>query len=117
MKEWRCLHRFSQQGWEALNALIKSYFFRRSNRGGLAKNSSKKSKLLGIACWLQQRTMWYSGHGDALFDDNDDDSSYQDTSDDDGNTTIETTGPQHDDSFDSYEDYDLESEHSSEGSE
>jgi hypothetical protein len=114
MKEWRCLHRFSQQGWEALNARIKSYFFRRSNRGGLAKNSSKKSKLLGIARWLQRRTMWYSGHGDALFDDNDDDSSYQDASDDDGDT-IETG--QHDDSFDSYEDYDLESEHSSEGSE
>ena len=35
MQEWKSLHRFSQQGWEALNALIKSYFFRRTNRGGL----------------------------------------------------------------------------------
>lgn len=67
LEEWRCLHRFSQQGWEALNALIKSYFFRRTNRGGLSKNGTKKSKLLGIARWLQRRIMWYSSHGDALF--------------------------------------------------
>ncbi|KAI2505580.1 hypothetical protein MHU86_8822 [Fragilaria crotonensis] len=86
MQEWRCLHRYSQQGWEALNALIKSYFFRRTNRGGLTKNMAKKTKLLGIARWLQRRMMWYSGHGDALFireetapnhQEEDSDSSYQ----------------------------------------
>ena len=70
MQEWRCLHRYSQQGWEALNALLKAYFFRRTNRGGLAKNSARKSKLLGIARWLQRRMMWYSGNGDALFNTN-----------------------------------------------
>ena len=67
LEEWRCLHRFSQQGWEALNALIKSYFFRRTNRGGLSRHSTRKSKLLGIARWLQRRIMWYSGNGDAFF--------------------------------------------------
>jgi hypothetical protein len=67
MKEWRCLYRYSQQGWEALNALIKAYFFRRTNRGGLTRNAERKSKLLGIGRWLQRRIMWYSGHGDALF--------------------------------------------------
>jgi hypothetical protein len=67
MQEWKCLHRFSQQGWEALNALIKSYFFRRTNRGGLSRNGTQKSKLLGIARWLQRRIMWYSGRGDELF--------------------------------------------------
>lgn len=92
LEEWRCLHRFSQQGWEALNALIKSYFFRRTNRGGLSKNGTKKSKLLGIARWLQRRIMWYSGHGDALFlnDDNvgcEDHNSDSSDDDDDNNTT------------------------------
>ncbi len=86
MQEWKCLHRYSQQGWEALNALIKAYFFCRTNRGGLAKNIAKKTKLLGIARWLQRRMMWYnSGHGDALFileetpnyQEEDSDSSYQ----------------------------------------
>lgn len=71
MQEWKCLHRFSQQGWEALNALIKSYFFRRTNRGGLSRYGTKKSKLIGIARWLQRRIMWYSGQGDALFVDAD----------------------------------------------
>jgi hypothetical protein len=92
MQEWRCLHRYSQQGWEALNALVKSYFFRRTNRGGLAKNSTRKSKLLGIARWLQRRMMWYSGHGDALFkpedcedDDNHDDDNSTTTSDHESN--------------------------------
>ena len=62
--------------------------------------------------------MWYSGHGDALFDANDDDSSYrqEDDSDDDGDT-IDTGLVHYDDSFDSDEDYHLESEHSSERSE
>jgi hypothetical protein len=78
MQEWKCLHRFSQQGWEALNALIKSYFFRRTNRGGLSKNSTEKSKLLGIARWLQRRIMWYRGIGDLLFANESDDSSYED---------------------------------------
>ena len=110
MQEWRCLHRYSQQGWEALNALLKSYFFRRTNRGGLAKNSTRKSKLLGIARWLQRRMMWYSGHGDALFkqycdvDDNHDDmdsctttsdheenDSLYDSDDDDGASIMSST--------------------------
>jgi hypothetical protein len=108
MQEWKCLHRFSQQGWEALNALIKSYFFRRTNRGGLARNSKNKSKLLGIARWLQRRIMWYSGNGDRQFcnndqldhdtddDDNDsEDSSYEDDEDDEvlsSSTTTTDTG-------------------------
>jgi len=61
------------------------------------KNAVKKTKLLGIARWLQRRMMWCSGHGDALFaletpnchqDDNNSDSSYQQestTSDDKDN--------------------------------
>ena len=84
MQEWKCLHRFSQQGWEALNALIKAYFFRWTNRGGLSKNSSQKGKLLGIARWLQRRIMWYSGHGDSVFvNDSDDDSAYENSDADD----------------------------------
>lgn len=84
MQEWKCLHRFSQQGWEAVNALIKSYFFRRTNRGGLARNSVKKSKLLGIARWLQRRMMWFSGHGDSLFsncENSNNESTYDDSND------------------------------------
>ncbi|KAI2503697.1 hypothetical protein MHU86_10757 [Fragilaria crotonensis] len=93
MQEWKCLNRFSQQGWVALSALIKSYFFCRTNRGGLSKNSKNKSKLLGIARWLQRHIMWYSGNGDLLFCDNEDDaddSSYDDN--DEGSLTSSDTG-------------------------
>jgi hypothetical protein len=87
MQEWKRLHRFSQQGWEALNAIIKAYFFRRTNRAGLSNNSTKKTKLLGIARWLQRRIMWYSGNGDLLFDNEDDDSAYENSNDDDASST------------------------------
>jgi hypothetical protein len=100
MQEWRCLHRYSQQGWEALNALIKSYFFRRTNRGGLSKNAAKKSKLLAIARWLQRRMMWYSAHGDVLLNDDKDDSDYEDDScdeesEDDLDHTFELESSEH----------------------
>ena len=60
MKCWGNLTKYSQQGWEALNALIKLFFFRRSNKGG--KNSAgqagSKSKLIPIAKLLQRRFFW-----------------------------------------------------------
>ena len=60
MKRWGNLTKYSQQGWEALNALIKLFFFRRSNKGG--KNSAgqagSKSKLIPIAKLLQRRFFW-----------------------------------------------------------
>jgi hypothetical protein len=106
MEEWKCLNRYSQQGWEALNALIKSYFFHRTNRGGLSKNATKKSKLFGIARWLQRRVMWYSGHGDALFED-DDDSSYDEKS---GNDESSIESGNDEAAFDFDNNYELASE-------
>eukprot|EP00978_Attheya_sp_CCMP212_P043783 scaffold291542_cov56-Attheya_sp.AAC.1 len=44
------------QGWESLNALIKAFFFPRTNRGG--GNQNEKSKLVPIAKLLQRRLMW-----------------------------------------------------------
>ncbi len=50
----------------------------------MSKNSSKKSKLLGIARWLKRQIMWYSGHGDLLLTSSDsDDSSYENSDEDD----------------------------------
>ena len=57
MRRWGNLTKYSQQGWEALNALIKLFFFWRTNKGG--KNSGewsvKKSKLIQIAMLFQRR--------------------------------------------------------------
>jgi hypothetical protein len=65
MSEWGNLNRFSQQGWESLNALIKAFFFRRTNRGG--GNKGERSKLLPIARLLQRRLMWLCHQTDDLF--------------------------------------------------
>jgi hypothetical protein len=47
--KWKNLFRFSQQGWEAMNSLIKTFFFRRTSHGGGVRDSSKKSRLIPIA--------------------------------------------------------------------
>ena len=61
MQQYGNLNRYSQQGWEALNALIKLFFFRRTNKGG--KNSGEsvtnlKSKLVPIGRRIQIRLLW-----------------------------------------------------------
>jgi hypothetical protein len=62
LRHYRNLYRFSQQGWEALNAMLKQVFFRRTQRGG---NGGKKdeinSKSKPIGRWLQRRMMFLSG--------------------------------------------------------
>jgi hypothetical protein len=62
LRHYRNLYRFSQQGWEALNAMLKQIFFRRTQRGG---NGGKKdeinSKSKPIGRWLQRRMMFLSG--------------------------------------------------------
>jgi hypothetical protein len=60
--EWRNLYRYSQQGWEALNSLIKNIYYRRTQRGGhKGDGSTKNSKLQPIAKWLQRRLFFISG--------------------------------------------------------
>ena len=59
---WRNLYKYSQQGWEALNTAIKSFFFRRTNRGGFSGTNTQKSKLLGIIKWLQRRMIFICGY-------------------------------------------------------
>ena len=58
--KWKNLYRYSQQGWEALNSLIKTFFFRRTNHGGGVRGDSKKSRLIPIARWLQRRLIFLS---------------------------------------------------------
>jgi hypothetical protein len=60
--KWRNLYKHSQQGWESLNNLIKSFWFRRTGRGGATgAGKGKKSKLNSVAKWLQRRMMWVGG--------------------------------------------------------
>jgi hypothetical protein len=56
--KWKNLYHFSQQGWEAMNSLIKTFFFRRTSHGGGVRGRSKKSRLIPIARWLQRRMIF-----------------------------------------------------------
>jgi hypothetical protein len=63
MFKWKNLYRYSQQGWEALNSLLKTFYYRRTQRGGASNNGrGDKTKLLPIAKWLQRRLLWQCGY-------------------------------------------------------
>jgi hypothetical protein len=50
LRELRNLYRYSQQGWEALDSLLKNIYFRRMQRGGhKGEGKLKNSRLVTIA--------------------------------------------------------------------
>ena len=60
--KWKNLHRYSQQGWESLNSLIKCFFFQNTNKRGVKAYSG----LILILRSLQRRLSWMSGIGDII---------------------------------------------------
>jgi len=70
IREHKSLYQFSQQGWEGLNAMIKSFFFKRTQRGGHGgKANVRNSKVAPIARWMQRTIFWKSGLEKELFGD------------------------------------------------
>ena len=67
MVEWGNLHTYSQQGQESLNSLIKSFFFRRTNKSE-GKNNMKRTRLKLIMRLLQRRILWISGIANKILD-------------------------------------------------
>ena len=65
--KWRNLYRYSQQGWEAMNSLVKTFYFRRTNHGGGVRGGIKKSRLIPIARWLRGGLSSFAGQLRALF--------------------------------------------------
>jgi hypothetical protein len=62
LKEWRNLYRYSQQGWEGMNSVIKSLLHKRTQRGGHGgKKGEKNSKVEPIARWALRRMFLLSG--------------------------------------------------------
>jgi hypothetical protein len=64
MKKYKSLMIYSQQGWEALNALVKSYYYRRTQRGGNVgfKDKAGRTKLTSMMRWYQRRLLWLCGY-------------------------------------------------------
>jgi hypothetical protein len=62
LKEWRNLYRYSQQGWEGMNSVVKSLLHKRSQRGGHGgKRGERNSKTKPIARWSLRRMFFFSG--------------------------------------------------------
>ena len=65
------MSKFCQQGWEALNQLLKQFYFNNTNHGGSNGNSKgKMEKLkhcLPLVKLCQGRTMCLLGLGDEFF--------------------------------------------------
>jgi hypothetical protein len=62
LKEWGNLWKYSQQGWESLNSLMKSVYYRRTQRGGHGgKSEDPNSRVVPIARWLQRKLFFLSG--------------------------------------------------------
>jgi hypothetical protein len=62
LKEWRNLYRYSQQGWEGMNSVVKSLLHKRSQRGGHGgKTGERNSKAKPIARWSLRRMFFFSG--------------------------------------------------------
>jgi hypothetical protein len=79
-KQYGNLYRFSQQGWESLNKLIKHFYYNNTNHGGSNGNGGKdelgnctKATLSGQHCYplmrfCQRFMMWTLGYGDKYFE-------------------------------------------------
>jgi hypothetical protein len=62
LREWGNLFWYSQQGWKSMNALINSFFYRRTQRGGHGGKTDKfNSKIVPITRWIQQKLYFLSG--------------------------------------------------------
>jgi hypothetical protein len=78
-KKYGNLYRFSQQGWEALNQMIKHFYFNNTNHGGSSGNGGKGSDgtfnqnvvsgnhCLPLMRLCQRNLMWKLKLGDAYF--------------------------------------------------
>ena len=66
-KVYRNLYKYSQQGWESLNAKFKTFFIRHTQRGGNYGNvedENKRSYLWSIMYGFQRELIWISGIGE-----------------------------------------------------
>jgi len=89
LKIYRNYYRYCQQGWEALNSWIKTYFSHHSQRGG--HGAKNQSYLLSIYRHFQRSYAWRTGVGAAFFEKNNRSCS-EDVSEDVSSDVLESLG-------------------------
>ena len=64
LRKHKNLSRFSQQGWESINHLIKKYFFNHMQQGGhnscISETDRSSSRSMAVGKWIQRRLFWLS---------------------------------------------------------
>jgi hypothetical protein len=70
MQVHRNLYKYSQQGWESLNAKFKQVFFNHTQRGGNSgtfMEEQERSYLRSVMKAFQRELLWISGHAEYYF--------------------------------------------------
>jgi hypothetical protein len=70
MLEHHNLYKYSQQGWESLNAKYKQVLFNHTQRGGNSGKyfkESKRSYLFSAVKAFQRELLWVSGNAENYF--------------------------------------------------
>jgi hypothetical protein len=66
LKKWKNLNRFSNQGWEAYNAMLAAFWHHRTGKGG-GKNEQQRSRVIPIARWILRLMLWHTGVAQECF--------------------------------------------------
>jgi len=68
LRLYRNLYRYSQQGWEAMNDKIKTFYFCCTQRGGHINGpNGEQLHLDALGKYFQRSVLWSFGKGDAYF--------------------------------------------------
>ncbi|CAH0368898.1 unnamed protein product [Pelagomonas calceolata] len=62
LRKYRNLYRYSNQGFESVNHLIKRFFLTRTQRGGhCGHEATRATRVAALGKWMQRRMMWLTG--------------------------------------------------------
>lgn len=113
LKRWRNLNRFQNQGWEAYNAMIASFWHHRTKRGGGGKNEVDRSKIKPIARWILRLMLWKTGAAKEYFQNLERQNLHDGDNNSDDNSSIYNSESESDYDHESESEYDSASQHES----
>ena len=54
LKQWRNLYKYQNEGWEAYNALIKSFYHQCMQKGSFSSRNTMKSRIKPLGLWMMK---------------------------------------------------------------
>jgi hypothetical protein len=111
LKRWRNLNRFQNQGWEACNAVIASFWHHRTKRGDGGKNEVDRSKIKGR--WILRLMLWKTGAAKEYFQNLERQNVHDGDNNSDDNSSLYNSKSESDYDHESESEYDSASQHES----